>query len=58
MVQEHDFLSLPFPPLYELVLLPNDEAGDTQFGGANAIIMAESPTSFAHDHGFQPAVTF
>lgn len=41
-----------------LVLLPNDKAGDTQFGGANAIIMAESSTSLAHDHGFQSAVTF
>lgn len=41
-----------------LVSLPNNKAGDAQFGGANAIIMAESATAFAHDHGFQAAVTF
>lgn len=38
--------------------LPHDEAGDTELRGANAIIMAEGTAALAHDHGFQPAVTF
>lgn len=35
---------------------PYHEAGDTQFGGANAIVMAEGAAALTHDHGFQPTV--
>lgn len=41
-----------------LLSLPNNKAGDAEFGGPDAIIMAESSAALAHDHGFQPAVTF
>lgn len=38
-------------------MLPDHEAGDTEFGGPDAIVMAEGTAALAHDHGFQAAVT-
>lgn len=55
-VNPSPFLS-PLQRALLLISLPNNKAGDTEFGGANAIVVAEGSAALAHDHGFQPAVT-
>lgn len=39
-------------------LLSDNQASYTKFGWTYAVIVAEGPTAFAHNHGFEPARTF